>query len=149
MSTQGEQPSVADARSPHTAGIAPEHAAPGLLRLLAPGALLRVEGAALLAAAVAFYFVQGGGWLPFVLLLLVPDLAALGYLANARVGSALYNLAHTTTLPLALLAGGLLTGATTAALVAAIWLTHIGMDRLLGYGLKYPTTFKDTHLGRV
>jgi hypothetical protein len=26
---------------------------------------------------------------------------------------------------------------------------HIGMDRALGFGLKYETDFKDTHLGRV
>ena len=37
----------------------------------------------------------------------------------------------------------------TAAKVALIWLAHIGMDRLLGYGLKYPSAFKDTHLQRV
>jgi len=33
--------------------------------------------------------------------------------------------------------------------LALIWLVHIGADRLLGYGLKYPTAFKDTHLQRV
>jgi hypothetical protein len=27
-----------------------------------------------------------------------------------------------------------------------IWTAHIGFDRMLGYGLKYPTRFKDTHL---
>jgi hypothetical protein len=30
-----------------------------------------------------------------------------------------------------------------------IWLAHVGADRLLGYGLKYPTGFRDTHLQRV
>jgi len=25
----------------------------------------------------------------------------------------------------------------------------IGLDRAIGYGLKYPTDFKDTHLGRI
>jgi Domain of unknown function (DUF4260) len=33
--------------------------------------------------------------------------------------------------------------------VGLIWLAHIGIDRVLGYGLKYPTGFKDTHLSRV
>jgi hypothetical protein len=27
-----------------------------------------------------------------------------------------------------------------------IWTAHIAMDRALGYGLKYPTAFKSTHL---
>jgi len=33
--------------------------------------------------------------------------------------------------------------------IGLIWTAHIGMDRMLGYGLKYPTHFKDTHLNRV
>jgi len=32
---------------------------------------------------------------------------------------------------------------------ALIWLAHIGIDRALGYGLKYPTFFRDTHLQHV
>jgi hypothetical protein len=36
-----------------------------------------------------------------------------------------------------------------AVQVAPIWLAHIGGDRLLGYGLKYLTAFKDTPLDRV
>ena len=36
-----------------------------------------------------------------------------------------------------------------ATKVALIWLAHTGADRLFGYGLKYPTAFKDTHLSRV
>lgn len=35
------------------------------------------------------------------------------------------------------------------AVFAGSWLAHIGADRLLGYGLKYPSSFKDTHLQRV
>lgn len=30
-----------------------------------------------------------------------------------------------------------------------IWLAHLGFDRMLGFGLKYPTFFKDTHLEHV
>jgi hypothetical protein len=30
-----------------------------------------------------------------------------------------------------------------------IWCTHIGLDRALGYGLKYSTGFQYTHLGRI
>ncbi|KKB35215.1 hypothetical protein QY97_01956 [Bacillus thermotolerans] len=33
--------------------------------------------------------------------------------------------------------------------VGLIWSAHIGMDRAIGYGLKYSTHFKDTHLNRV
>ncbi len=36
-----------------------------------------------------------------------------------------------------------------AVQLALIWLAHVGVDRALGYGLKYETVFKDTHLQRV
>jgi hypothetical protein len=30
-----------------------------------------------------------------------------------------------------------------------VWLAHIGVDRLLGYGLKYNDNFQHTHLGWI
>ena len=33
--------------------------------------------------------------------------------------------------------------------LGALWLAHSGFDRMLGYGLKAQTSFKDTHLGRL
>jgi hypothetical protein len=33
--------------------------------------------------------------------------------------------------------------------IALIWLAHIGIDRALGYGLKYSAGFGFTHLGRI
>lgn len=83
------------------------------------------------------------------MLLLAPDVSLLGYLAGPRVGAVTYNLFHSYPLPAALGALGLLWGAPLAVAVALVWLAHIGIDRLVGYGLKYPTGSKDTHLGRV
>jgi Domain of unknown function (DUF4260) len=114
-----------------------------------PAGLLRLEGLAVAAGALALYFDQGYGWLALILLALAPDLAALGYLAGPRVGALTYDLAHTYTWPIALGVGGVLAESGTATQLALIWATHIGADRLLGYGLKYPTGFKDTHLQRV
>ena len=34
-------------------------------------------------------------------------------------------------------------------LAATAIAAHVGWDRALGYGLKLPTGFKDTHLGRI
>jgi hypothetical protein len=73
----------------------------------------------------------------------------LGYLAGPRVGALSYDLAHTYVGPVALAVIGILGGSDVAVQVALVWLAHIGVDRLLGYGLKYPTGFKDTHLQRV
>jgi hypothetical protein len=33
--------------------------------------------------------------------------------------------------------------------IPLVWAAHIGFDRGLGYGLKYPSAFGDTHLGRI
>lgn len=117
--------------------------------LTMPGLLLRIEGLALLAAAVGGYVWLHGPWWLFAALALAPDLAALGYLLGPRPGSAIYNAVHITLLPGALLAAGLLSGSDSLALVALVWLAHIGVDRLAGFGLKYPTAFQDTHLNRV
>lgn len=71
------------------------------------------------------------------------------YLVNPKLGSRLYNLAHTEVLPAALALFSFVQHRTSLLALALIWLGHIGFDRALGYGLKYPTFFKDTHLQRV
>ena len=81
--------------------------------------------------------------------LLAPDLVALGYLAGPRVGAVLYDLGHATPAPLALLLAGVAWEVTPAVLVATVWLAHLGMDRAIGYGLKYPGGDGSSHLQRV
>ena len=105
-------------------------------RLVRPAALLRLEGAAVLLAALLFYQYLGASWWLFALLLLFPDLGALGYLAGKRLGAACYNATHTLSAPALPLLLGLLTGTPLALAIATIWFAHIGMDRLVGYGLK-------------
>ena len=112
-------------------------------------ALLRLEGACVLALCLFAYARMDGAWGVFALCFLLPDLAMLGYLAGARIGAIAYNLAHAYPLPLALLAAGALLDERFALLAAVIWIAHIGFDRALGYGLKYATAFNHTHLGRI
>ena len=114
-----------------------------------PRRLLHLEGFVLFAAGIALYIDADFSILALVLLFLAPDLSFLGYLVNERVGALAYNAVHTEALPLALGAVGLIAEADVAVQVALIWLAHIGVDRMLGYGLKYPSAFKDTHLQRV
>ena len=122
---------------------------PPVARLLRPVTLLRVEGVALFALSVLLYWVNGGSWLLFGVLLLAPDLSMLGYLAGPKVGAAIYNAFHTYAMPAVVGALGMIFASPLMVAVALIWFAHIGMDRILGYGLKYPTSFKDTHLERV
>jgi len=85
----------------------------------------------------------------FAVLLLAPDLSALGYLINNRWGAISYNLAHLMALPIVLLIIGAAASNELLLSIALIWLAHIGMDRAVGYGLKYPSGFRDNHLSRV
>jgi hypothetical protein len=117
--------------------------------LLRPGILLRIEGGVVLALSVFLYRSTGASWGIFFLLFLWPDLSMLAYLASVRLGSLCYNLAHTYVFPLILAGISVYLSKPALLSFALIWIAHQGWDRALGYGLKYPTTFKDTHLQRV
>jgi Domain of unknown function (DUF4260) len=112
-------------------------------------AILRLEGFAVFAVALALFAHLSASWLAFAALFLAPDLAMAAYLLGPRLGAAAYNLAHAYVLPLALGAVGAGLGAPWVAALASIWVAHIGFDRALGYGLKYATGFSQTHLGRI
>ena len=112
-----------------------------------PKVLLRLEGLVLLGLALVAYHHVGLGWGWFAALFLVPDLSLLGYLAGARVGAIVYNTGHSTIGAAALTLVGLQLPEVLP--FAAIWFAHIGFDRALGYGLKYASGFRDTHLGKV
>lgn len=123
----------------------------------------------MLATATVAYAQTGRGWLLYLLLFFVPDVSFAAYALGPRFGAIVYNLLHTYALPLlavgfgmVLRAGGagvhvdvhmpLLGSQDVSHIVVVgpfIWLAHIGFDRMLGYGLKYPSHFKDTHLGRL
>jgi Domain of unknown function (DUF4260) len=111
---------------------------------------LRLEGLAMFALAVAVYARSGASWGTFAALFLVPDLSFAGYLAGPRVGAISYNTLHSELGPLMLGLATLL-GVVSPTLqpLALIWAAHVGIDRALGYGLKYASAFGDTHLGHI
>lgn len=133
----------------HGAKATTEEGTSGSFLLVLPAVMLRAEGAAMLVGSALLYWLDGGSWWLFALLLLTPDVSMLGYLAGPRVGAAVYNAFHAYPLPATLGMVGLLVGAPLAVSVALVWFAHIGVDRMFGYGLKYPSGFRNTHLGRV
>lgn len=109
---------------------------------------LRLEGALVAAIGIYLYAQGGASWWLFAVLILAPDLSALGYLKDNRIGAACYNAAHTYLAPALLWVVLWTAGTGLATSLALIWVVHIGADRLLGYGLKYPDRFGRTHLSR-
>lgn len=131
-----------------TTSAAVEERSPLLARLPASVVfLLRLEGLAVAAITAVLYARTGASWWLFAGLWLVPDLSMLGYLVSPCQGARIYNAVHTYVLPITLAVSGLLLNAPVLVPFALIWVNHIGIDRLLGYGLKYPTAFGHTHLG--
>jgi Domain of unknown function (DUF4260) len=114
-----------------------------------PRLLLHAEGAVVAVTALTLYFHEGFDWWLLLVFVLAPDLAMLGYLAGPRAGALAYDVVHTYVVPVLLAAASVIWDRDSALAVALIWLTHIGIDRTVGYGLKYPSDFKDTHLQRV
>ena len=110
---------------------------------------LRVEGVAAFCAGLALFGASGGNWLLVVPLLLVPDASVVGYLAGPRVGAFIYNLVHTWAPGLLVLGLAVWLASPALQLAGAILIAHVGMDRAAGFGLKLPTSFQDTHLGRI
>jgi len=110
---------------------------------------LRIEGLAVALLSAILYARTGASWWLFAALWLVPDLSMLGYLGGPRWGSYCYNTVHSHVLPSALVAIALFAPYAAAMPFALLWFNHIGVDRLLGYGLKYPSGFGATHLAAL
>lgn len=112
-------------------------------------ALLHLEGLMVFVASLYIYYQLDFSWVMFIALLLAPDIGMLGYLVNQKIGSITYNLFHTYIAPTLLIVVALTFSSSVILALSIIWVAHIGMDRAVGYGLKYPNGFKDSHLTRV
>ena len=119
------------------------------MKLSEPRILLHIEGLIALLAACVAYHEFGASWGKFAALFLVPDISMLGYLLGKKIGAHAYNSVHTYCAPFLLWAFGYFANHRALLPLCVIWIAHIGFDRLLGYGLKYATDFKDTHLSRA
>jgi hypothetical protein len=117
--------------------------------LFGPVPMQRLEGLVLLVAAVIGFAEGDASWWWFVALILVPDVTAAGYLVSPSMGAMIYNLGHTLIVPGLLFGWYWLSGPDSVLALAWVWMAHIGIDRLFGYGLKYPDAFTHTHLGTI
>jgi Domain of unknown function (DUF4260) len=111
--------------------------------------LLRLEGLTLFAGMTLLYAVWGGSWWVYFIVFLAPDLSFVAYLSGPRFGALVYNAAHSYMAPVTLMTTGFALASPLTLSIALIWMAHIGIDRALGYGLKYSAGFGFTHLGRI
>jgi hypothetical protein len=114
-----------------------------------PRLLLRLEGMALFILATVAFAHLGLSWWLYAILFLAPDLSFAAYAAGPKPGALAYNAVHSNLAPAILVGLGLSLDSSILLGLAAIWAAHIGFDRMLGYGLKYASSFNDTHLGRI
>lgn len=111
--------------------------------------IIQTEGFFVLLISILVYAKLGATWGTFILLFFAPDLSLLGYLAGSRIGAFFYNIAHSYIGPIVTLTLGISSEISVAISAGLIWTAHIGFDRMLGYGLKYSTGFRFTHLGTI
>jgi hypothetical protein len=115
----------------------------------APRRWLRVEGATLLVGSLVAYSATHQTWWLVPITLLVPDLLMVGYLGGTKLGARLYNVAHAAPLPAIVVGLGWWQAKPLVLALGLVWIAHIGMDGVLGYGLKYNDSFQHTHLGWI
>ena len=87
------------------------------------------------------------GW--WILLFFAPDISMIGYAAGNRTGALLYNLFHHKGIALAIGLAGWYYDHKILLSAGLIMFAHSAFDRAMGYGLKYETGFKFTHLGEL
>lgn len=73
----------------------------------------------------------------------------LGYLINNKIGAYTYNLFHHQLVAIVIAATGMLLQLQYVELAGLVLLGHSSLDRVMGYGLKFKTGFKFTHLGSM
>jgi hypothetical protein len=112
-------------------------------------ALLKLEYLAEFILGIFFFASLSYAWWWFLVLLFLPDISMIGYLINAKVGAIIYNFFHNKALAVVCIIGGYVLFNNLISLCGAILLSHIALDRLLGFGLKHFEGFKHTHLGKI
>jgi hypothetical protein len=110
---------------------------------------LKLEALALWGLSIFLFSQLGYAWWWYPVLFFVPDLSMIGYLGGTRAGAVVYNIVHHYAISLGLYVLGFFFGFPILQLAGVILLGHSSLDRVLGYGLKYPDSFQNTHLGVI
>lgn len=110
---------------------------------------LKLEELMMLLLGIFVFSFLDFAWWWFLVLFLTPDVGMLGYLFGNKTGAFLYNLFHHKGLAILIWFVGFSLENQFFQLISVILFAHASFDRMLGYGLKYETGFKFTHLGEI
>jgi hypothetical protein len=111
--------------------------------------LLKLEEAFMFRLSIFLFSKLDYAWWWYPVLIFAPDLSMLGYIVNTRLGAAAYNFIHHKALGIGLFVLGVVLANQFLQLTGLILFGHSSMDRTLGYGLKHPDSFQNTHLGVI
>ena len=111
--------------------------------------LLKLEELFMFALSIFLFTKLDFAWWWYPVLLFTPDLSMIGYIVNPQVGAVTYNFIHFKAVGISVYAIGIALANPIMQLAGLILFGHSSMDRILGYGLKYPDSFQNTHLGVI
>ena len=109
----------------------------------------RAENATIAALAAVAFVELGFSWWWLAVLFLLFDVSMIGYVRSPSLGAWTYNAVHSYVGPATGGVVAVVTSSRDLAFVSLVWAFHIGIDRLLGYGLKLRDRFTNTHLGEI
>ncbi len=110
---------------------------------------LKIEELAQFLFGIFLFAQLNYAWWWFPVLLFLPDIGMLGYIFNTKVGAITYNIFHHKAIAIAIGLLGFYLANPLLILIGVILFSHASFDRIFGYGLKYPDSFKNTHLGKI
>ena len=111
--------------------------------------VLKIEELAMFIIGIYLFNTLGISWWWFIGLILTPDIAMFGYLANPKIGAVAYNVFHHKGIAIGIYFIGIYFNSQMMELAGIILFAHASMDRIFGYGLKYFDSFNNTHLGTI
>lgn len=110
---------------------------------------IKLEEAGMFGLSIYMFSQTDFAWWWYLVLILAPDIGMVGYAFGSRVGAITYNMFHHKGIAVAVLCLGWYFANEWLVLTGIILFGHASMDRIFGYGLKYPDSFHHTHLGWI
>lgn len=111
--------------------------------------IIKLEEAALFGLGTYLFSTLNFAWWWFPALILTPDISFIGYAFGNKAGAWVYNTFHHRGVAIVIYLLGVYFANEIVQLAGVMLFAHSSMDRMFGYGLKYESGFKFTHLGEI